>query len=53
MDEQAKRGIVSGTGEKSGKTASIQIAPETQTLTRQPSLQQSDDQVGLLNFSPD
>lgn len=51
MDEQSKRGLISGTGEKSSsKAASIQIAPETQTLTRQPSLQQSDDQVAILRL---
>ena len=47
MDEQAKRGLIgsSTVGDKSGKAPMLQIAPETQTMNRQPSLQQSDDQV--------
>ena len=51
MDDQAKRGLLGGSGsgsDKPSKTPMIQIAPETQTQNRQSSqqLQQSDDQVG-------
>ena len=50
MDDQAKRGLLGGSGsgsDKPSKTPMLQIAPETQTQNRQSSQQQqSDDQVG-------